>query len=244
MDDGVSSRIAAECRGGSVLEVGPGLGALTGHLLAECGRLTVVEVSRPLCGYLSEKYGGRCEIVCADFLKVDPATLPGGPFDVVAGNLPYSISSQALVRVAGNTFPSLRRAVFMLQKEVAVRASWLGGGKRYGRLALALWPWFSARRLLDAGPGDFYPQPEVESRVMIFEARRPPLVGPDLIEAFSRVVRIGFASRRKTLLNNLAAVMGREKAAMALAAAGLDSSVRAEDVPPESFILLAEAVDW
>lgn len=241
----VAVSTARECSGMNVLEIGPGLGALTGELLAVASRVTAVEISPQLCAWLSARIeGSRFSLVCGDFLRMDPSELPGHPFDAVAGNLPYSISSQALVRLAGNDLESVRKAVVMLQTEVAVRAMTLTGGKEYGRLALALWPHFTVRRLLDTGPSSFYPQPEVRSRVVVLDRRREPAVAREMLGSFSRLVRVGFASRRKTLLNNLASVIGRPAAEAALSRAGIAPSLRAEDLPPEGFAGLSEVLGW
>jgi 16S rRNA (adenine1518-N6/adenine1519-N6)-dimethyltransferase len=245
VNEDVSIRTARECAGLNVLEVGPGLGALTSELIAYASRVTAVEISAPLCGYLEGIFdGSRFALAHGDFLKIDPSRLAGYPFDAVAGNLPYSISSQALVRLTKPDLASVRKAVLMLQTEVAVRAMTLDGGREYGRLALALWPHFSIRRLLDTGPSSFYPQPEVNSRVVILERRTEQAVRPEHLEAFSRLVRVAFASRRKTLLNNLASVIGKPRAEAMLARAGIGPVLRAEELSPETFATLAESVEW
>jgi 16S rRNA (adenine1518-N6/adenine1519-N6)-dimethyltransferase len=241
----IAERTAAECRCLNVLEIGPGLGALTGELLAVASRVTAVEISQKLCDYLSERIcGPRFALVRGDFLKTDPSRLPGYPFEAVAGNLPYSISSPALVRLASADLGSVRKVVVMLQAEVAVRAMTLTGGREYGRLALALWPHFTVRKLLDTGPSAFYPQPEVRSRVVVLERRTEAVVRPEKLDSFSRLVRVGFASRRKTLLNNLASVIGRPAAEDILSRAAIEASTRAEDLAPEVLAGLAEMVKW
>jgi 16S rRNA (adenine1518-N6/adenine1519-N6)-dimethyltransferase len=245
VNEDVASRAARECAGLKVLEIGPGLGALTEELLAVASRVTAVEISLPLCEFLAGRFGSsRFSLVQGDFLRTDPAELPGQPFDAVAGNLPYSISSHAVVRLTRKEFASVRKAVLMLQTEVAVRAMTLTGGREYGRLALALWPHFTLRKLLDTEPSSFYPQPEVNSTVVVLERRTEPVVRHEYLDSFSRLVRIGFASRRKTLLNNLASVVGRPRAEAALGKAGIALSSRAEQLPPESLALLAEAEEW
>jgi 16S rRNA (adenine1518-N6/adenine1519-N6)-dimethyltransferase len=242
----IASRIAAEAvpeEGGPLLEVGPGLGALTDELLSRVHALTAVEISRKMCDYLAERYpADRTDFICGDFLETDPSLLPGYPFEVVTGNLPYSISSPVLFRLLEPGFSSVRKAVFMLQKEMAARVIALEGGKDYGKLSLQIWPVYSASVLLDAASGDFYPPPKVDSRVIVLKRRNEPLVEPGLFEGYRSLVRISFASRRKTILNNLAPVFGREKAAGLLETAGVKSGTRAEQMPPEAFIRLSEAV--
>jgi 16S rRNA (adenine1518-N6/adenine1519-N6)-dimethyltransferase len=237
-----AARIASEAGPGSVLEVGPGLGALTGLLLERGLAVTAVEISPAFCRYLEERFSGSgLSVVQGDFLRTDPSKLPGFPFSSVAGNLPYSISSPALVRLAEPVFEGVGRAVLMLQSEVAVRAAAREGTKDFGRLALALWPHYTVRPILDAGPSEFYPQPAVKSRVILLERRPLVLVPAPLLARYGRVVRISFSSRRKTILNNLASVLGREKAGEVLLTAGVDPALRAEQVPPEGFVRIAGA---
>jgi len=242
-----AGRIALEAAPGpreNLLEIGPGLGALTAELLAVCRSVTAVEISLKMCRYLSERFGAeRLQVVNSDFLKTDPVDLPGYPFTSLAGNLPYSISSPALLRLLEPGFDPVRKAVFMLQKEVAIRVETLDGGKDYGRLSLQLWPRFSVRVLLDVGSGDFYPPPRVESRVIVLTRRTNPLVSQELFETYRKLVKISFSSRRKIILNNLAAVFGRETAADYLRSAGIDSSLRAEQIAPEAFARLAMVID-
>jgi 16S rRNA (adenine1518-N6/adenine1519-N6)-dimethyltransferase len=239
-----ASAIAAESvpeTGGSLLEIGPGLGALTGELLKRTPAVTAVEISRRMSDYLADRFpADRLRMVCADFMKTDPSTLPGYPFEVVAGNLPYSISSPVLLRLLEPSFSGVRKAVLMLQREMAARATALDGGRDYGRLSLQIWPVFSAEVLLDAGSGDFYPRPEVESRVIVLSRREVPIVLPSLYPAYRRMIRISFSSRRKTILNNLAPVFGREEAHSLLLRAGVPPGRRAEELSPESFVRLSE----
>lgn len=226
-----------------MLEVGPGLGALTRHLAETAGRLCCVEISGKLAGRLRGVAGLEdVEVVLADFLEVDPEELPGHPFDVLASNLPYSISTPALMRLLEPGLFGVERAVVMLQREVARRVTAEPGSGDYCRLTLALWPHFEAGSLLDAEPADFYPQPAVRSRVLVLTRRKEPEVPAALARRFSWVVRVGFSSRRKTLLNNLSAVMDREVAVSILAGIGAGRKARAEELPPEAFVALAAEV--
>ncbi len=242
--ENLARRIADEAGPGSVLEVGPGLGALTKHLSRRAGSLCCVEVSPVLADYLREREDLEdVEVVTGDFLKTAPSNLPGYPFDALAANLPYSISSPALLRLNEPCLAGVGRAVVMLQREVARRVTAGPGCGDYGRLALALWPLFEAESLLDAEPGDFYPQPAVRSRVLVLRRREVPRVNPETMERFSWLVRVGFSSRRKTLLNNLSAAMDREAAAALLEDMGLPRMARAEELPPEVLAAMAERLN-
>ncbi|NLP05769.1 16S rRNA (adenine(1518)-N(6)/adenine(1519)-N(6))-dimethyltransferase [Candidatus Fermentibacteria bacterium] len=240
LSEGAAERIASAARGRSTLEIGPGLGILTRHLAGHSGSVTAVEISAPLSAFLgSGILRPGINVVNADFLAADPSSLPGYPFDTVAGNLPYGISTAVLSAISGPRFSRVSRAVLMLQTEVAARASCLSGGKEYGRLSLMLWPEFTVARLLDAGPGDFYPQPAVSSRVIVLDRRPEPMVPSGMMVPFRRMVKVCFASRRKTILNNLAALKGRDEALRLLGRAGIEPGLRAEQVPPEGFARLA-----
>ncbi len=241
VNDLVARAIAEEAASeGSVLEIGAGLGALTARLLPLCGSLTAVEVSSGMAGLLEELYGADgLRVVEADFLQVVPEELPGHPFDTVAGNLPYSISSPVVFRLLEPCFSEVRKAVVMLQREVAMRAEPRVGTKDYGRMALRLWCRFRVRKLLDAEPRDFRPVPEVRSRVLVLERKPETEVAPEHLPDFDRLAGVAFARRRKTLLNNLAPLFGREEAARAMEETGIDMMARAEQVPPETMASLA-----
>lgn len=241
VNESIAVRIAAACPAGSVLEIGPGLGSLTEFLVSPDRPVTAIEVSFPMAARLERVFSGKpLRVVTADFLEVVPASLPGAPFDALAANLPYGISSPALFRLAEPGFGSIRTAVVMLQAELAARVTAGPGSKEYGRLALGLWPFFESSALLDAEPGDFLPVPAVRSRVLVLRRRESQLVPSSLVPAFRRIVAVSFSRRRKTILNNLSAAMGRGEAATLLGLAGIDSGLRAEQLPPECFIRMAE----
>lgn len=228
---------------GRTLEIGPGLGSLTRYLLPRCEGLTAVEISSRMGRYLNDRFGEEgLRVVNADFLSVDPASLPGYPFRNLAGNLPYSISSPVLFRLVEDPFAQVLTAVLMLQREVAVRLAALDGGRDYGKLSLQIWPLFTVEVLLDAVPEDFFPPPEVHSRVVVLRRREEPLVSGDSYRAFRRLVKVSFAARRKTILNNLIAIMDREEALNILGRAGIPPDRRAEQVPPEGFLELLEGM--
>ncbi len=240
VNDRLAARMAGECSG-PTLEIGPGLGALTVRLLETCESVTAVEISERLAGHLGRTLSARgLVVVRGDFLRTDPRLLPGSPFTCVASNLPYSISSPSVMRLVEPAFSQVRRAVVMLQAEVAERIAASPGGKAYGRLTLGLWPHFTPRPLLEAEPGDFHPEPAVRSRVLVLDRRDAPLVPAELLPQFRRVVAAGFSKRRKTILNNLSDLVGRPGAGAVLRDAGIDSTERAERIPPEGFVRIAE----
>jgi 16S rRNA (adenine1518-N6/adenine1519-N6)-dimethyltransferase len=225
------------------LEIGPGLGALT-ELLAEAGAPVVaVEVDRGLAAHLRDRFtGGSVEIVEADFLKV-PAQewrrlFPEG--GTALGNLPYSISSPAVLRLIElrDRFP---RAVLMLQREVVDRLCAGPGAKEYGILSVYLGVLAEARKEFVVRRACFYPAPDVDSAVMSvrFVCEYPEA----LIAALRTVVRAAFAHRRKTLRNAPVPFLpgGMAQWRELLLAAGIDPVGRAEEVPPAAYLALARA---
>lgn len=243
LNEGVAAETAEAASSRSALEIGPGLGALTLRLSNTCRSLTCVEVSDRLAAYLRALPAlSETTVVAADFLELDPRELPGYPFDCLVGNLPYSISSPVLLRLLEQPLASVEKAVFMLQREVAQRVRASGGKKSFGRLYLQIWPFFEAEKILDVGPDDFYPRPAVSSRVLLFRRRERALLEPSLLEDYRRVVKASFASRRKTILNNMARLVGKSSARVLLGKAGIEPRLRAEELSPECFLRLTEEV--
>lgn len=238
----IASRIADEASTtGSILEIGPGFGALTEKLLGCCGSISAIEISSEMVDILRKRFKDEnLNVIRGDILSVNPETLPGFPFHTVAGNLPYSISSPILFRMLEESFNHVQKAVLMLQREVAIRLSTLDGGKQYGKLALQIWPYYTVRTLLDADPEEFYPTPAVYSRVVVLEKRAEPIVSRELFSKFRKIVKVSFSSRRKIILNNLTPVLGRDQSMEILARTGIDPGLRAEQIKPEMFVRLAE----
>jgi 16S rRNA (adenine1518-N6/adenine1519-N6)-dimethyltransferase len=223
------------------LEIGPGLGALTGPL-AEAGvPVLAVEVDRGLSAHLRERFAGRSvEILEADFLAVsDPEwrrRFPGG--GTIVGNLPYSISSPVILRLIElrELFP---RAVLMLQREMAERLCAGPGGKEYGILSVYLSVLAEARQEFLVRKSCFHPAPDVDSAVLTVR-----FFGdfPDaLVDALRAVVRAAFAQRRKRLRNAPVPFLagGAAEWCALLEGAGIDPGLRAEAVPPGAYLGLA-----
>jgi 16S rRNA (adenine1518-N6/adenine1519-N6)-dimethyltransferase len=222
-----------------VVEIGPGLGALTLPLAERAGRVKAVELDRGVFQALEEIIAaagaGNVDLVHADALGLDWPALAAeaaGPV-LVVGNLPYSASSPLLFRLLEHP-GCWRRATLMLQEEVARRLAAGPGSRDYGRLSVLVQAWCSLEQGLAVGPGQFFPRPRVASRVVHLEPLARPLA-PEAAEDrawFARVVKAAFSQRRKTLANSLSAGLGRERAevAAALAAAGVDPGRRAESL--------------
>jgi len=221
------------------VEVGPGKGALTRPLLARGLNVLAVEVDARLAARLHEELGGEAlRVVEADALAFDAAgalaeagAVP--PVPLVA-NLPYE-SATPMVRAFARRRDLFARLVVMVQREVADRICSRPGDDGYGFLSVDVGLHAAARRLFDVPPGDFSPRPKVVSTVIELVPAAPP---EDASVAIA-VASAGFGVRRKTLVNGLGPVWGREAASEAVASAGLLPTVRAEEVPPEGFLALA-----
>ena len=239
-DPGVIARIVAAIDpkpGERLVEIGPGLGALTLPLLDRIGRLEVVELDRDVIPRLAERALGRGELVIheADALEFDFAALCGaGPKLRVCGNLPYNISTPLLFHLL-ESHAGIADMHFMLQKEVVARMAAVPSTKAYGRLTVMLAVHCAVERLFDVGPGAFRPPPKVHSAVVrLVPHARPPFLIADAAR-FAAVVAAAFGQRRKTLRNSLAGLV----APAGFAAAGIDPGRRAETLSPGEFAQLA-----
>jgi 16S rRNA (adenine1518-N6/adenine1519-N6)-dimethyltransferase len=217
--------------GDQVVEVGPGLGALTVFLAQEAKRVVALEVDANLAAYLQEELFAaepQVEIVHQDVLRFDflhMAREIAAPLTVV-GNLPYQITSPLLFKLAAEK-AAVARAVLMMQQEVGARLTANPGTKDYGILSVLLQYHFAMSRLFSLGPANFYPPPQVTSVVMALLPREPEPKAQD--EAFfAQVVKAAFATRRKTLRNTLAA----RGAALGLAAADVLAAIEFLNIDP------------
>jgi 16S rRNA (adenine1518-N6/adenine1519-N6)-dimethyltransferase len=220
----------------NVVEIGPGLGALTGPLLERVKRLTVIEIDRDLASRLASEYPAeRATIHAADALEFDFASL-GSELRVI-GNLPYYISTPLLFHLARYD-AVLRDVTVMLQKEVVERMAAAPDTSAYGRLSVTLQVRFRVERLFVVPGGAFRPAPKVDSAV----ARLTPLrdARPRLADEalFARIVAAAFGQRRKTLRNALK-TLAEEKA---LERAGIDPGARGETLSVADFVRLANAL--
>lgn len=194
--------------GDVVLEIGPGLGALTALLAASVREVLALEVDQALAAFLREElFAGQAKvrIVSQDVLKFDVMAFSreAGQRLKVVGNLPYHITSPLLFKLMDEK-AALSLAVLMVQAEVGERLLAKPGGKDYGIVSVLAQYHFGLRRLFSLGPANFYPPPRVNSVVLRLEPARPEPQAQDE-NLFSRVVKAAFAQRRKTLKNTLVA---------------------------------------
>jgi len=227
--------------GESILEIGPGRGALTEALLAAAPAIVAVELDRDLAAHLSAQHpADRLSLIQDDILDIPLSRLAtSGPL-VIAGNLPYNISKPVAMKlVLERRFVS--RAVLMFQREVAERLTAGPGTKAYGPLTVLAGRAYRIERLFDLAPGCFRPAPKVVSTVTRWTIREDGALPDALVPPLLKTLTAAFAHRRRTLQKNLREhVAGGDAAARALlAAAGLDGGLRAEMIPPEGFVALA-----
>ena len=224
-----------------VLEIGPGKGSLTEHLLARGARVIAIEKDRRLADQLAtwgaERGTDRLTIVTADALEVDWQPLLVPRFKVI-GNIPYNITTPLIEKALTPPYPE--RIVFLMQAEVAERLAARPGGKPYGGLSVGVQAQARVERLFAVRAGAFQPPPRVDSAVVRLTPLAEPLIPPDDVRAFRRFVTACFSRRRKQLRNVVAGALARPAAAVAagLASLGLDPAARPETLAPEDFVRL------
>ncbi len=222
--------------GDNLVEIGPGLGALTGALIGRAQRISGIEIDRDLAARLRERFAPDLFALHeADALTFDFATL--GPNLRVVGNLPYNISSPLLFHLAAHE-SQVRDIHVMLQREVVARMIAAPGTADYGRLTVMLQSRFAITRLFTVPAGAFRPAPKVESavaRLVPLGPARPRIADETL---FARVVAAAFGQRRKTLRNALATLAD----ATSLEHAGIDPAARGETLAVADFVRLANAL--
>ncbi len=245
-DTRVLDRIAdvlAITRGDTVIEIGPGRGALTDRLAARAGRLITIEVDKLLVPILQQRYRDQphVSVIESDVLELSLGEVAGGPF-LLAGNVPYYITTPIIFHAM--TRPRPERAVFLVQREVAERAVAPPGSKAYGALSVNLQALATVtlRGLVKAAA--FNPPPSVDSAILHLMPRLDPVITAEEEVAFRRLVLASFGLRRKQLRRVVRTVRGltADEADLALAAAGLDPEARPETLSAAQFAALLRAL--
>jgi 16S rRNA (adenine1518-N6/adenine1519-N6)-dimethyltransferase len=227
----------------SVLEIGPGRGALTEYLAGRAGRLVLVEYDHALAASLKERYADdpRVTVVDADILALDLAALLGDAVGwKVVANLPYNISTAVLFRLL-EVRDRLARMILMLQKEVGDRLVAAPDCADYGVTTVLLGLWFDMRREFIVSPGCFKPSPKVDSAVLSFVPLPAARVTVGDEAVFRRVVKGAFAMRRKTLVNCLKAaeLTTIDDLRRILDQCGIDGQRRGETLSLDEFAALS-----
>ncbi|MCB1914705.1 MAG: 16S rRNA (adenine(1518)-N(6)/adenine(1519)-N(6))-dimethyltransferase RsmA [Rhodocyclaceae bacterium] len=222
--------------GDTVVEIGPGLGALTTPLLAALPHLHVVEIDRDLISRLRDRHSPEhLTIHEGDALAFDFARL--GERLKVVGNLPYNISTPLLFHLA-DFAERVEEMTFMLQKEVVMRMVAEPGSGDYGRLSVMLQYRFAMLRLFDVPPGAFRPAPKVTSSIVRMVPKPAESLGASDPDLLGEVVAAAFGQRRKTLRNTLKAFVDAE----GLEGLGIDPGLRAERLALDQFVAIANRV--
>jgi len=223
----------------TVLEIGPGRGALTDLLAERAGRLIAIEYDRALAAMLRERYARRSNVLIAeaDVLEVSLGELAAGPY-VLVGNVPYYITTPILFHAL--VPPRADRAVYLVQREVAQRLVASPGGKEYGALTVNVAAVARAETLFGVPAGAFSPPPKVESAVVRITPLAQPLISSEEERSFRTLVQGAFSMRRKQMRRVVRSLyaLDAEQADDLLASAGIQPADRPEVLSVEQFVAL------
>jgi 16S rRNA (adenine1518-N6/adenine1519-N6)-dimethyltransferase len=231
---------------GSLIEIGPGRGALTLALLERgVNNFTAVEIDPKMIAALKETLPSYAQvnILQSDFLELAPAALPAGDKTFLS-NLPYIDAAEILLKVLD--IPGFKAAVFMFQREQALRLCARSQSRQYGSLSAIFQAFARAQAVCRVSPGSFLPPPKVDSEVMLITpAPKNIFTGDKHKQDFKELVKTAFAYRRKTVLNALTEVYGKNKdlTSKALNTSGIKISARAEEIPSAKYAELAKYLE-
>jgi 16S rRNA (adenine1518-N6/adenine1519-N6)-dimethyltransferase len=212
----------------TIVEIGPGRGALTEGLLKTGANVIALELDRDLIPLLEKRFDAYI-----DFQSL----AANAPLRLV-GNLPYNVATPLIFRLLEH-LPIITDMHFMLQWEVAARLAAQAGDRNYGQLSVVMHNLCQTQTLIEVPPAAFNPVPKVNSAVIQIAPRQQPLVQQALTQRFEHVVKSAFAQRRKTLRNNLKGLLDESQ----ITAAGVNPGLRAEVLTLEQFAALAEQLD-
>lgn len=232
-----------------VIEIGPGIGALTEQLALNADKVVAYEIDQRLLPVLADTLGGytNIDIIHQDILKADIKSMIEEKFAAdqsiqLVANLPYYITTPILMNLLQGNLP-LDRITVMIQKEVAERMAAKPSTKAYGSLSLAIQYYTYAEVVMTVPKGVFMPQPNVDSSILNLTLRKEPPVQVDDEEFFFKIIRASFAQRRKTLRNNLSHFFkekyDKETVSNILEEAEIDGIRRGESLSMEEFAQLA-----
>lgn len=237
-----------------VIEIGPGMGALTEMLAEKAGHVIAIELDKRLIPILRENFENKdnVSIIQGDILKTDlekiikeeSERLNFIPSDIrIVGNLPYYITTPIIMKILEEKIPAASITV-MMQKEVGDRIMAKPGSKAYGALTLAVKYYCTVENIAKAPKEVFMPRPKVDSTVLRLDIRKEKPVELVSEDIFFEVIRSGFAQRRKTMNNSLAGVssLGKDKIEKILKEIGIDGGRRAETLDIKEFALIANGI--
>lgn len=233
--------------GDLVVEIGPGLGALTAALAERAGRVVAVEIDSGIIPPLRDNLSGydNVEIVNADFLKLDLCELissQGFKSAKIVANLPYYITTPIIFAVLESK-ADIESMVVMVQKEVGDRMNAKPSTKQYGALTLAVGFYADVSVVANVPPDCFYPKPDVDSIVLKLELLKEPRFGVKDTDKMFKIIKAAFAMRRKTLANCLFSAkefgLAKDEAINLIKKIGLNENIRGEALTPEQFAILS-----
>jgi 16S rRNA (adenine1518-N6/adenine1519-N6)-dimethyltransferase len=228
----------------TVVEIGPGRGSLTDILVERAGWVIAVEIDRALAAGLRERYRQRSniEILEDDFLDVEIRAEAGRDY-LLIGNVPYYITTPIIFKALEPPMP--RRAVFLVQREVAERMAAAAGDEAYGALTVNVAVVARVEQVMTVPAEAFRPPPKVESGVVRLTPLSRPLVPIDSLDSFRTFVQAAFGQRRKQMQRVLRSVRGMsaDESKVILQQVGIEGSARPEVVTPEQFANLFEAIN-
>jgi 16S rRNA (adenine1518-N6/adenine1519-N6)-dimethyltransferase len=224
-----------------VIEIGPGLGSLTGLLLQTAGHVTAIETDRRLVKLLDERFGERSNFTLqhADAMKIVRKSKFDWSKHKLVANLPYSIASPLLIDLAASAGRP-RGMIVTLQLEVVQRLLAQSATKEYGVLTLLIGLHYATGESFVIPRGSFYPEPNVDSGCIELLRRETPLLLPELCPVFKKIVKRVFAERRKKMMKLLKRDWPEAAVVEAFDALGLDEKIRAERVTLEQFTELTQ----
>ena len=252
ISDFVVEKILAAARAypfSQIVEVGPGLGALTEDLLSMGEAITLLELDRKFVDYWKSRAQSSAhpiQVMEGDALQMDWTSLALSLGTLFVSNLPYQISSSLVIERCLEP-AGITRMILMFQKEVAQRLNAKPRTPEYGLLTVMAQTFWNLSTVVDAGPQSFYPPPNVSSRVVMFRLRTEVEITHDSRLSFLRFVKAAFSHRRKLMAKNLlgsfySSVAHHDEAALQLEAVfkaqGLLSTARAEELDPKAFVRL------
>lgn len=232
-----------------VLEIGPGLGALTTQLANMARKVVAIELDKDLLSRLHENIcmHDNITVIHGDVMQLDLARIIEQHFDgmpvAVFGNLPYYITSPIIMRLLEEELP-VQMIVAMVQKEAAQRLCAKPSSRETGAVTLAVRYYSEPAMLFDVSPGSFFPQPKVTSSVIKLDVLKERAACPKDKRHMFQVIKAAFAQRRKTAANAIAAGMRIDKAivAQALVAIGVDVAIRAEKLTIQQYAALSDKI--
>ena len=233
----------APTRDDTVVEIGPGRGALTDRLSARAKRVVAIELDRDLVPYLRDRYreAGNVEIIERDVLELKLADVAGGDY-LLAGNVPYYITTPILFHALEPPRPA--RAVYLVQREVAERVVAPPGSRTYGALSVNVQGFAHAELVGRVPAGAFRPPPSVESAILRVTPLPDAVVPPSLEAPFRSLVQDAFGLRRKQMRRVIRTIanVGAEDADRMLEWAAIDPETRPETLSPDDFARLLRAL--